>query len=104
VELADKVRRIALDRLHLPEHELFLDTPPIFTLIANPAATNGIRRFAFHWQKPTTGVENPGQNPPEISISAEVDAVSGDIKALNFLHKWFRRPDPESKPPTSSGQ
>jgi len=88
-----------VERLGFPEHELFLDTPAHFSSWPNPDYTNGVRRFEFRWQKPETPEEQAQRERdsifPEISIAAEVDAVSGNIKALNFPHRWFERPDPK---------
>jgi hypothetical protein len=34
-------------------------------------------------------------------VSAEVDAVSGDIKSLNFFHRSLEQPDPKVQLPLS---
>jgi len=97
-DAATKVRQILVERLALPEQPLFLDTEPVFAGTWDPAMTNALRRYVFHWQRPETAEQRDerlkNQVLPEVSVSAEVDAVSGEIKAINFLHKWFERPDP----------
>jgi hypothetical protein len=37
--------------------------------------------------------------PPKVSIVAEKDAVSGDIKTLNLFDKSLERPDPGTEGP-----
>lgn len=102
-QAVQKVRQILLENLGLPEKELYLDTQPVFDLIVNPGATNGVRRYAFHWQRPDVPADRENRIreniPSRISVSAEVDAVSGAIKALNFLHESFERADPNISVP-----
>ena len=97
-EAVDKVRHLLLDRLGLDQKVLYLDTQPVFSLRPNPAATNGIRRYVFQWQAPETAQEQDEHKRnrilPQTSVSAEVDAVSGVIKTLNFFHRSLERPDP----------
>lgn len=94
-----KVRRLLIGRLGLDEKALFLDTDPVFSLKPNTSATNGIRRYVFQWQRPESEEQRQERTRkkilPEASISAEVDAVSGDVKALNFFHRSLERPDPK---------
>jgi hypothetical protein len=82
----------------LDQKLLYLDTDPVFSLQSNPAATNGIRRYVFQWQAPETAQERRERETkrvlPLASVSAEVDAVSGVIKTLNFFHRSLERPDP----------
>jgi hypothetical protein len=105
-DATEKVRRLLLDRLALDEKTLFLDLDPVFDLRANATATNGIRRFVFHWQRAESDEQRTErqrrQELPEMSVSAEVDAVSGDIKAINFFHPSLNRPDPKVDQPMHS--
>jgi hypothetical protein len=98
-QVSEKIKRVAIDKLGFPEKELFLDTEPFFTLSPKADMTNSVRRFVFHWHKPETEEERRrGQKTDpyaDISLSAEIDAVSGNIKALNCLGKWFERADPK---------
>jgi hypothetical protein len=104
-QVADKVRRVLLDRLQLDEKTLFLDTDPVFGMKPNVSTTNSIRRYVVEWQRPATPERDQGQRGKrraEISISSEVDAVSGDIKTFNFFHKSLERPDPKIDVPMGS--
>lgn len=98
-EVAKIAHKLLVDQLGLPEKLLFLDTDPVFHLVPNPKATKGARRYYFSWQRPETAEELKQREEwgikPELSVSAEVDAVSGEIKVLRFWHKSLEKPDPK---------
>jgi len=98
-QVVDKVRRLVVDRLGLPEKPLFLDTQPSFYYAPGEGATNGLRRYVFAWQRPETREQEAERHSQrmaqEISVLAEVDAVSGVIKALSLMHPSLDRPDPK---------
>jgi hypothetical protein len=97
-EAVAKVRCILLEGLGLPPKPLFIDTDPIHVRTPNPKATEGVRRYVFRWQRPETPEERAERIArgfvPEISVAAEVDAVSGALKSISFRHRFFERPDP----------
>lgn len=105
-DATERIHRLLVDRLGLSAKTLYLDTEPVFTLTPNTRVTEGVRRFVFHWQRPEAEKDRAEREAkriiPEISVSVEVDAVSGDIKAINFFHKSFQRPDPTIDIPTST--
>lgn len=98
-DVVEKLLHILVDRLRLPAHELFLDTAPVFVRATDPEAPEGVRRYVLQWQRPETESERAGREAnriiPEVSVAVEIDAVSGVIKAINFLHESFERPDPK---------
>jgi hypothetical protein len=86
-QVVEKVRRMVVDRLGLPEKPLFLDTQPSFYYAPGEGVTNGLRRYVFAWQRPETPEEEAERLSrrieAETSVLAEVDAVSGVIKVLS---------------------
>jgi hypothetical protein len=98
-QVVEKVRRLVVDRLGLPEKPLFLNTQPVFYYTAVGTATNTLRRYVFAWKRPETPEQEAErlsrQIIPEISVLAEVDAVSGVIKALSLMHPSLDQPDPK---------
>lgn len=98
-EVAEKVRKLLLGQLGLPAESLFLNTDPVFQLTVNLAATKGVRRYYFGRQRPEINEERNEREsmrlPPELSVTAEVDAVSGEIEALLFWHESLNGPDPK---------
>lgn len=95
----EKVRRLVLDKFGLPEKPLYLDTMPEFYNSPVEGATNGIRRFVFGWHQPETEEQRreriSDRTMADISVMAEVDAVSGVIKLLSLMHPSLYRPDPK---------
>lgn len=102
-EAVEKVRRFFLDKLGLPERPLFLDTPPVMYYRADPEAKKGARRYYFAWERPETEEQERRRRdrriPPEISVTGEVDAVTGAIKGLGLVHDSLDRPDPKIEVP-----
>lgn len=103
-DVARIARKLLVDQLGLPLKPLYLDTDPVFHLVPNRTATKGARRYYFSWQRPETADERKqregrGVNP-ELSVSVEVDAISGEIKVLRFWHQSFERPDPKIEFPS----
>jgi hypothetical protein len=94
-----KVHQILVERLGLTNESLFLHQEPVCAVAGDLSQTNNLRRYIFHWQPPETPEQRDQRRidrmPPAATVSAEVDAVSGDIKAINFLDKSFERPDPK---------
>jgi hypothetical protein len=92
-------RKVLVEKLGLPVKPLYLDTEPVFHLVPNHTATKGARRYYFSWQPPETDDERVQRGAwgvnPELSVSVEVDAVSGEIKVLRFWHQSLERPDPK---------
>lgn len=98
-DVAEISRRLLVDKLGLPLKSLFLETEPVFHLVPNSTASKGVRRYYFSWQRPETAEDRAQRElwglKPELSVSAEVDAVSGQIKALRFWHQSLEKPDPK---------
>jgi hypothetical protein len=98
-QVVEKVRRLVVDRLGYPEKPLFLDTQPLFSYKAGDATTNSLRRYVFAWKRPETPEQERERMSrrivPELSVLAEVDAVSGVIKALSLMHPSLDQPDPK---------
>ena len=99
---------VLLGRLGLDEKSLFLNGEPVFSLKPNTSTTNGIRRYVLQWQRPETEEQRKERTRNQIladaSVSAEVDAVSGEIKTLNFFHHSLERPDPQIEVPMRAPQ
>jgi hypothetical protein len=98
-EAVEKVRRVVVDRFGLSGKPLYLDTNPTFTHAPRSGAASGVRRYVFYWAKPETPDERDERIDrrilPDVSVYAEVDAVSGVIKMLSLMHPSLYRPDPE---------
>jgi len=98
-DVAEIARKLLVEKLGLPAKPLYLDTDPVFHLVPNRTATKGARRYYFSWQPPETDDERVQRGAwgvnPDLSVSVEVDAVSGEIKVLRFWHQSFERPDPK---------
>lgn len=98
-DAVEKVRQVLVERLGFNKKAMFLDTDPVFSMEPNPSATNGLRRYVFQWQRPETAQQREERVAkrvlPYIAVSAEVDAVSGDIKTMNFFDRSLERPDPQ---------
>src|SRR5213082_837380 len=95
----EQVRRLVLDKLALPEKPLYLDSSPTFLYAPESGATNGFSRYVFYWQKPETEQERNERIDRrmllDITVWAEVDAGSGVIDWLSFMHPSLERPDPK---------
>lgn len=102
-DVAEKVRRLLIEKLKLPVELLYLDRDPKFHLVPSHTATKGARRYYFSWERPETTEEREQRELasmfPEASVTAEVDAVSCEMKLLIFWHQSFKRPEPEIESP-----
>ncbi|MCL4179247.1 MAG: hypothetical protein KJ072_16080 [Verrucomicrobia bacterium] len=105
-QATEKVRRLLVDRFGLPEKPLYLDTKPQFYYAPRLDAAKGVRRYVFCWSKPETKEERENRliqnRMADISILAEVDAVSGTIKLLSFMHPSLNRPEPVLEVPVNA--